>query len=145
MVDECWLVLWNRMNVLFVGIMMILIDFVIKSCERGWRYVHMVHTQLRNNYYLNTKKKQRERDDNKIILTTHSWEKLKMTSQEGSKALLHLYKHLLRSCAKYPSKNRWGIYDSIREEFRVRFLIKKSWVKIELWMYNYFFLQQEKY
>ena len=42
-----------------------------------------------------------------------------MASQEGSKALLHLYKQLLRSCAKYPSKNRWGIYESIREEFRV--------------------------
>lgn len=41
-----------------------------------------------------------------------------MATQEGSKALLHLYKRLLRSSATYPSKNRWGIYQSIREEFR---------------------------
>ena len=39
-------------------------------------------------------------------------------SSEGSRALLALYKRLLRSCATYPSKNRWGIYESIREEFR---------------------------
>ena len=37
---------------------------------------------------------------------------------EGSRALLALYKRLLRSCATYPSKNRWGIYESIRDEFR---------------------------
>lgn len=43
-----------------------------------------------------------------------------MTTQEGGKALVYLYRRLLRSCAKYPSKNRWGIYQSIREEFRVR-------------------------
>mmetsp|Transcript_10792 Transcript_10792/g.13656 ORF Transcript_10792/g.13656 Transcript_10792/m.13656 type:complete len:101 (+) Transcript_10792:119-421(+) len=41
-----------------------------------------------------------------------------MASQEGGKVLLHLYKRLLRSSASYPSKNRWGIYESIREEFR---------------------------
>ncbi|KAG7373717.1 complex 1 LYR family protein [Nitzschia inconspicua] len=32
--------------------------------------------------------------------------------------LLHLYKRLLRACETYPSKNRNGIYQSIREEFR---------------------------
>lgn len=37
---------------------------------------------------------------------------------EGGKALLFLYRRLLRSCETYPSKNRWGIYQSIREEFR---------------------------
>mmetsp|Transcript_1130 Transcript_1130/g.1230 ORF Transcript_1130/g.1230 Transcript_1130/m.1230 type:complete len:99 (+) Transcript_1130:33-329(+) len=41
-----------------------------------------------------------------------------MTTQEGGKALLQLYKQLLRSCATYPSKNRFGIYAAIREEFR---------------------------
>lgn len=40
------------------------------------------------------------------------------TATEGSRALLVLYKRLLRSCASYPSKNRWGIYEAIREEFR---------------------------
>merc|ERR1739846_70311 len=49
---------------------------------------------------------------------TRSWTKFKMASQEGSKALLHLYKRLLRSSANYPSKNRWGVYEAIREEFR---------------------------
>ena len=39
-------------------------------------------------------------------------------AKEGSRALLTLYKQLLRSCASYPSKNRWGIYEAIREEFR---------------------------
>eukprot|EP00984_Skeletonema_dohrnii_P017258 scaffold7812_cov109-Skeletonema_dohrnii-CCMP3373.AAC.6 len=39
-----------------------------------------------------------------------------MASQ--STELLHLYRRLLRSCATYPSKNRWGIYEAIREEFR---------------------------
>jgi hypothetical protein len=33
-------------------------------------------------------------------------------------ALLQLYKQLLRSCQTYPSKNRWGIYQAIREEWR---------------------------
>lgn len=32
--------------------------------------------------------------------------------------LLNLYRRLLRSCASYPSKNRWGIYTAIQEEFR---------------------------
>ena len=40
----------------------------------------------------------------------------KMASQ--STELLHLYRRLLRSSATYPSKNRWGIYEAIREEFR---------------------------
>jgi len=31
---------------------------------------------------------------------------------------LWLYRRLLRSAATYPSKNRMGIYQSIREEFR---------------------------
>lgn len=35
-----------------------------------------------------------------------------------SRDLLHLYRRLLRSCATYPSKNRWGIYKAIQEEFR---------------------------
>mmetsp|Transcript_42919 Transcript_42919/g.77183 ORF Transcript_42919/g.77183 Transcript_42919/m.77183 type:complete len:97 (-) Transcript_42919:288-578(-) len=35
-----------------------------------------------------------------------------------SRELLHLYRRLLRSCATYPSKNRWGIYGAIQEEFR---------------------------
>mmetsp|Transcript_14028 Transcript_14028/g.29981 ORF Transcript_14028/g.29981 Transcript_14028/m.29981 type:complete len:96 (-) Transcript_14028:507-794(-) len=35
-----------------------------------------------------------------------------------SRELLHLYRRLLRSCATYPSKNRMGIYQAIREEFR---------------------------
>ena len=39
-----------------------------------------------------------------------------MSSQ--SKELVYLYRRLLRSCATYPSKNRWGIYQAIREEFR---------------------------
>lgn len=38
--------------------------------------------------------------------------------QNTTKELLHLYKKLLRSCATYPSKNRGGIYDAIRQEFR---------------------------
>ena len=33
-------------------------------------------------------------------------------------ALLQLYKQLLRSCQTYPSKNRTGIYQAIREEWR---------------------------
>mmetsp|Transcript_30512 Transcript_30512/g.72590 ORF Transcript_30512/g.72590 Transcript_30512/m.72590 type:complete len:101 (-) Transcript_30512:675-977(-) len=37
---------------------------------------------------------------------------------QQSRELLHLYRRLLRSCAVYPSKNRWKIYESIREEFR---------------------------
>lgn len=37
---------------------------------------------------------------------------------ESGKALLFLYRRILRSAATYPSKNRWGIYESIREEFR---------------------------
>eukprot|EP00566_Odontella_aurita_P034868 CAMPEP_0113565672 /NCGR_PEP_ID=MMETSP0015_2-20120614/22310_1 /TAXON_ID=2838 /ORGANISM="Odontella" /LENGTH=78 /DNA_ID=CAMNT_0000467901 /DNA_START=113 /DNA_END=346 /DNA_ORIENTATION=- /assembly_acc=CAM_ASM_000160 len=37
---------------------------------------------------------------------------------ESGKALLSLYRRVLRSCATYPSKNRWRIYESIREEFR---------------------------
>ena len=41
-----------------------------------------------------------------------------MLSHEGGKALLFLYRRILRSCASYPSKNRWGIYEAIREEFR---------------------------
>lgn len=41
-----------------------------------------------------------------------------VAASEGSRALLAVYKRLLRSCATYPSKNRWGIYESIREEFR---------------------------
>lgn len=41
-----------------------------------------------------------------------------MSLSSKSKDLLHLYKKLLRSAAKYPSKNRWGIYQAIREEFR---------------------------
>ena len=39
-----------------------------------------------------------------------------MSSQ--SRELVHLYGRLLRSCATYPSKNRWGIYKAIQEEFR---------------------------
>lgn len=41
-----------------------------------------------------------------------------MSIQHKSKDLLHLYKKLLRSSSIYPSKNRWGIYQAIREEFR---------------------------
>lgn len=41
-----------------------------------------------------------------------------MSIQHKNKDLLHLYKKLLRSSSKYPSKNRWGIYEAIREEFR---------------------------
>lgn len=33
-------------------------------------------------------------------------------------ALLQLYKQLLRSCQTYPSKNRAGMYQAIREEWR---------------------------
>ena len=39
-----------------------------------------------------------------------------MTSQ--SSGLLHLYRRLFRSFATYPSKNRYKIYEAIREEFR---------------------------
>jgi len=39
-------------------------------------------------------------------------------SQEGGKALVFLYRRLLRSAATYPSRNRWGIYQAIREEFK---------------------------
>uniref|UniRef100_A0A7S2ED80 Complex 1 LYR protein domain-containing protein n=1 Tax=Trieres chinensis TaxID=1514140 RepID=A0A7S2ED80_TRICV len=38
--------------------------------------------------------------------------------QAGGRELLHLYRRILRSCATYPSKNRRGIYEAIREEFR---------------------------
>lgn len=41
-----------------------------------------------------------------------------MALQQTRKEVLQLYKNLLRSCAKYPSKNRWGIYQAIKEEFR---------------------------
>lgn len=34
------------------------------------------------------------------------------------KALLRVYRQLLRSAQTYPSKNRQGIYDAIREEWR---------------------------
>ena len=53
--------------------------------------------------------------------STHHTTTQKSMNKEG-KALLHLYRRLLRSCATYPSKNRWGMYASIREEFRVRIL-----------------------
>jgi hypothetical protein len=39
-------------------------------------------------------------------------------SMSSSKALLQLYKKLLRSSATYPSKNREKIYQAIREEWR---------------------------
>lgn len=35
-----------------------------------------------------------------------------------SRELLTLYKRLLRACERYPSKNKSGIYEAIREEFR---------------------------
>lgn len=41
-----------------------------------------------------------------------------MTMNQTRNELLHLYRKLLRSCATYPSKNRLGIYDAIRQEFR---------------------------
>ena len=41
-----------------------------------------------------------------------------MMASSQSKELLHLYRRLLRACATYPSKNRWGIYRAIQEEFR---------------------------
>uniref|UniRef100_A0A6S9GUG5 Complex 1 LYR protein domain-containing protein n=1 Tax=Ditylum brightwellii TaxID=49249 RepID=A0A6S9GUG5_9STRA len=43
---------------------------------------------------------------------------MSVPAHEGGKALLFLYRRLLRSCATYPSKNRLGIYEAIREEFR---------------------------
>jgi hypothetical protein len=42
-----------------------------------------------------------------------------MASQVTKKDLLHVYRQLLRSCQTYPSKNRAGIYQSIREDFRL--------------------------
>ncbi|EEC49609.1 predicted protein [Phaeodactylum tricornutum CCAP 1055/1] len=36
----------------------------------------------------------------------------------GRPSLLILYKQLLRSCETYPSKNRMGIYQAIREEWK---------------------------
>lgn len=39
-------------------------------------------------------------------------------AQPGKDVLLKLYKQLLRSAATYPSKNRAGIYQSIREDWR---------------------------
>jgi len=47
-------------------------------------------------------------------------------ANESSRALLVLYRRLLRSCASYPSKNRWGIYEAIREEFRENALLDPS-------------------
>jgi hypothetical protein len=41
-----------------------------------------------------------------------------MTSLQGGRNLLWVYRRLLRSAATYPSRNRIGIYQSIREEFR---------------------------
>lgn len=41
-----------------------------------------------------------------------------MSLQGQSRNLKWLYRSLLRSAATYPSKNRMGIYQSIREEFR---------------------------
>ena len=42
-----------------------------------------------------------------------------MAFNPGSRTnLLQLYRHLLRSAANYPSRNRVGIYNSIRDEFR---------------------------
>lgn len=40
------------------------------------------------------------------------------TMPPQSRDLLHLYRRILRSCATYPSKNRWGMYKAIQEEFR---------------------------
>lgn len=42
----------------------------------------------------------------------------RMVSGSSRKDLLNLYKKLLRSAATYPSKNRQGIYQAIREEWR---------------------------
>mmetsp|Transcript_46513 Transcript_46513/g.68757 ORF Transcript_46513/g.68757 Transcript_46513/m.68757 type:complete len:84 (+) Transcript_46513:90-341(+) len=41
-----------------------------------------------------------------------------MAGAVGRRELLSLYKRLLRSASTYPSKNREGIYTSIRDEFR---------------------------
>eukprot|EP00978_Attheya_sp_CCMP212_P025723 scaffold83272_cov55-Attheya_sp.AAC.5 len=37
---------------------------------------------------------------------------------KDTRAMLHLYRKLLRSSSTYPSKNRWGIYKAIQEDFR---------------------------
>lgn len=37
---------------------------------------------------------------------------------QGGNNLLGLYRQLLRSASTYPSRNRMGIYEAIREEFR---------------------------
>jgi len=42
-----------------------------------------------------------------------------MSLDRSRPALLQLYKRLLRSAETYPSKNRLGIYQSIREEWRI--------------------------
>jgi hypothetical protein len=39
-------------------------------------------------------------------------------SAANRSSLLHLYKNLLRACSTYPSRNRAGIYQAIREEWR---------------------------
>jgi hypothetical protein len=41
-----------------------------------------------------------------------------MVSRATKQELLHLYRRLLRSAETYPSKNRAGIYLSIREDFK---------------------------
>ena len=41
-----------------------------------------------------------------------------MASKVTKQELLHLYRQLLRKCETYPSKNRAGIYESIRVDFR---------------------------
>lgn len=41
-----------------------------------------------------------------------------MTSPVARESLLKLYKQILRACETYPSRNRKGIYQAIREEWR---------------------------
>ena len=53
-----------------------------------------------------------------ILRTINKYISISKTMSSQSRELLHLYRQLLRSCATYPSKNRWRIYRSIQDEFR---------------------------
>jgi hypothetical protein len=49
----------------------------------------------------------------------------------GGKNLLWLYRRLLRSAAKFPSKNRAGIIQSIKEDFRENSKLDPSHPKVK--------------
>ena len=47
------------------------------------------------------------------------------------KELLYLYRRLLRGCETFPSKNKWKIYQSIQEEFRLNATLDPTSSKVQ--------------